>query len=184
MTNCYVFVVDTNKYSGNFEREMCAFMTGNVGECGRGSETVEEYRKEVGEPLDFLVTVWDNGCSRPCTIWETPEMFNNGLGGEFRIGEEAKAQRHYQKECLKTSRQKVHPNDQEAHTDRWEKKSGEPCGKFPAYLSVGIYMARRPTTEEVEFLKKRADEYGKANKIKVTGFRLFGVETVTKELDL
>ena len=34
------FVVDTDTYAGNFEREMCAFMTGITGACGVGKEEV------------------------------------------------------------------------------------------------------------------------------------------------
>ena len=34
----YGFVVRTNLYAGNFEREICAYMTGVIGECGVGDE--------------------------------------------------------------------------------------------------------------------------------------------------
>lgn len=32
----YSIVVETDSYAGNFEREMCAFMTGHIGECEAG----------------------------------------------------------------------------------------------------------------------------------------------------
>ncbi len=31
--NPYLFVIDTDTYAGNFEREMCAYVTGQIGEC-------------------------------------------------------------------------------------------------------------------------------------------------------
>ena len=38
MNNYYGFIVDTDSYAGNFEREMCAYMTGHIGECSVGEE--------------------------------------------------------------------------------------------------------------------------------------------------
>lgn len=32
----YSIVVETDSYAGNFEREMCAFMTGHIGKCEVG----------------------------------------------------------------------------------------------------------------------------------------------------
>ena len=34
----YLFVIDTDSYSGNFEREMCAYCTGQIGDCEVGIE--------------------------------------------------------------------------------------------------------------------------------------------------
>ena len=34
----WIFVVDTNQYSGNFERELTAYMKGMIGGCGVGVE--------------------------------------------------------------------------------------------------------------------------------------------------
>ncbi len=44
----YLFVVDTNKYAGNFERDMCAHMTGVVGESEVGEESADDYRETFG----------------------------------------------------------------------------------------------------------------------------------------
>jgi hypothetical protein len=40
-------IIDTDSYSGNFEREMCAFITGQVGESEVGSEIVEKERSNI-----------------------------------------------------------------------------------------------------------------------------------------
>jgi len=73
--DCYIFIVKTNLYSGNFERELCAYITGEVGECGVGDNFAERYRHQVPEQWEGL---WENrvfsvpdehGCHRPASIW-------------------------------------------------------------------------------------------------------------------
>ena len=74
----YVVIIDTDKYAGNFEREMCAFITGQIGECGVGdveqstalneldSESIEWFQDNVAQMGD------EHGCARPATIHATP----------------------------------------------------------------------------------------------------------------
>lgn len=73
----YVFIIDTDQYSGNFERELCAFLTGSVGECGVG-DGEQALFKENGQFQDLADKTSfqpdDNGCSRPATIWETGKV--------------------------------------------------------------------------------------------------------------
>jgi hypothetical protein len=64
------FVIRTNEYAGNFEREMCAFVTGRVGECEVGDKYVEpkvfEQAKKNGIDFENVMDVADdNGCFRP-----------------------------------------------------------------------------------------------------------------------
>lgn len=64
----YAFVIDTNSYTGNFERAMTAHLTGVIGECGVGEEFVEEL------PIDFenvMQVSDDGGCYRPTSIWKS-----------------------------------------------------------------------------------------------------------------
>lgn len=44
--SCTIFVVETNKYSGNFEKEMVAYMTGFIGNCGVGLDEMVTARRE------------------------------------------------------------------------------------------------------------------------------------------
>jgi hypothetical protein len=87
MSTYYTCRIDTNEYSGNFEREMVAFITGQVGECGVGEENAALAEKQ----LPKIVTEWfsentiftpdeDNGCSRPAEIVPTPGWSNDGMG--------------------------------------------------------------------------------------------------------
>ena len=63
----------TDKYAGNFERRMCAFLTGVVDECGVGDIAAGLYsHKHPGENpwAEKLLQVADeHGCHRPVGIW-------------------------------------------------------------------------------------------------------------------
>ena len=51
MNSAYEFIIDTEQYSGNFERELCAYMTGQIGGCEKGLEDAEIARQEIPEDL-------------------------------------------------------------------------------------------------------------------------------------
>jgi len=152
MSNKYLFVIDTDKYAGNFERPMCAYMTGQVGDCGVGDEEAKLFAAEEEDQYHFedllLHEPDDHGCHRPATIWPTPGWWNDGDGEHFHDGEGPE-------------------------TDR----------KWPAYLSVGIWMEKRPSAEDVELLKKRAHAFltidhgiwKDERQFKIIGFRLVTV---------
>lgn len=68
----YKFIIDTDSYAGNFEREMCAFVTGRVGECEVGEELAVLFEKDY-KPFENVVNVADKrGCCRPCEIEFSP----------------------------------------------------------------------------------------------------------------
>jgi len=165
MTNKYYFVVDTDEYSGNFERELCAYITAQTGECGVGSDIADfaynESKKEVDIFFNLVETEPDeDGCWRPVKIYPTPGWYNDGMG------------KHYK-------------------ANNW--KEGKP--KYPAYQSVAILLRERPTQQVIDLMKNRAEKYAeisrsettesiggyKSNKFNITGFRLVEKETVTKE---
>ena len=88
----WLFVIDTTDYSGNFERELCAYITGHIGDCGCGADMAELFDKETAE-LDCLDTCFDNvmdepdehGCWRPVTIYPTKgkQRDNNSVAISF-----------------------------------------------------------------------------------------------------
>ena len=67
----WLFVIDTSDYAGNFERKLCAYCTGNVGECGVGeSEALAYSLANVDNLFDTLAYETDeHGCAHPCTIF-------------------------------------------------------------------------------------------------------------------
>jgi hypothetical protein len=63
----YAVLIKTNKYAGNFEREMCAHVTGHIGECEVGKKYVDKniaklFENVIGNEAD------DHGCYRPVTL--------------------------------------------------------------------------------------------------------------------
>lgn len=74
--SCWIFVIKTNAYAGNFERQMCGFITGQVGECDVGEEEAELFRKAHPDydGFDDLIASFpdDHGCYRPASIWNVP----------------------------------------------------------------------------------------------------------------
>ena len=77
----FIFIIDTDKYAGNFEREMCAFVTGHIGDCGVGEEGqklfFEQFEiddEEQGPFFEKVISIPDeHGCCRPTSIWITKD---------------------------------------------------------------------------------------------------------------
>ena len=67
----YIFVIDTKDYAGNFERELCAYITGKVGQCEVGQEMAESFLEETKLiPFENVIEEPDeHGCYRPVTIY-------------------------------------------------------------------------------------------------------------------
>lgn len=83
-TEYFLFIVDTNAYAGNFERDMCAYMTGKVGDCGKGEKKAEIYHTEETEDfIDILSVPDDKGCRRPVSMWDSPDGDSNSVAIYF-----------------------------------------------------------------------------------------------------
>lgn len=84
------FVIDTDQYAGNFEREMCAFVTGQIGECGKGSKQAVlfhcDHPLRIDEFENLVVQFPDgHGNHRPTAIWPTPGTMNeSGSGAAYQ----------------------------------------------------------------------------------------------------
>ena len=155
----YIFVVDTEKYSGNFEREMVAYMTGFVNECNVGKVEADIFKKEVNNKkfkyIDNILIEKFNDHDRlsPLAIWPTPGWYNNGSGQHFRNNE------------------------------------GPKKNKWPAYMSVALFLDRMIDDEEIGFLADRAMKFQdylqnhikkyKHCNINITDFRIIEEETTT-----
>ncbi len=185
----YLFVIDTADYAGNFERELCAYVTGRIGDCEVGREMAALFEEEIGQEPFKNVTCEpdDHGCSRPATIYPTPGWFNHGQGGHFRDGDEAAALLDYRKAVRKFAMEDcyhVYLKDWRANPDSRERyqKSGwteaklekacrdsekeiekadalKKVRKWPAYLSVAISFETEPTASQIALMKERADQF-------------------------
>ncbi len=184
----YVFVVDTDKYSGNFERWMCGYVTGRWDNETHGGDEAFIAKKELPpETWEYLQEHIINcmeehddiAYSTPVIIWPTSGWFNDGMGGHFREGQE--------KEALEHHTEAVADYEKSHNTKLYV---GKGLTKFPAYQSVGIFFDEEPPKHVVEVLKERAykfaNEYWPGHKpfgcnLEVTGFRLVVEKKVSEE---
>lgn len=132
-----LIVIHTNKYAGNFEREMAAFITGQVGDCGVGRNKIDDevdysiFEDNVTELPD------ENGCRRPVSIYPNPNHLNNGLGFQFKKDDEEK-----KLEGFKLN-QAYHLNRNEESIESYQqaiddfKENGEDGEHFNGYKNAG-----------------------------------------------
>ena len=170
MEKYYGFVIDTNNYSGNFEREIAAYLTGVA--PYRGNEYI---RKDFEYP-DYVVKHVLSGKSEHeediCEIYPTPDWYNNGLGFAFKEGEEQIAfEKH--NEYVKNYKLQ-HPT-----TSLNELSSIDKLRKYSCYNSVIIYFDEL-TDEMIEYLKKEAMTF-EMKDLQITGFRKVEF-TLTEEI--
>ena len=147
-----IFVIDTDAYAGNFERPMCAYLTGQVGDCGVGEEYAEMFKQCPEEAYeeafeDLIVHVPDDhGCCRPVSIYATPGFWNDGMGNEWRDEDwgQPKTVEKYRKAVEQWL--KDHPG--EDHFDGPH--------RCPSYQSVAIFFDKQPSPELLLLMRKRA----------------------------
>lgn len=205
----YIFTVDTDQYAGSFERQLVAYMTGQIGECEVGEEEANSFREEESQETFNLfqnivdhVPDPDNGCIRPATIVATPGWFNTGMGNHHRDGTpDSEALEAYKKakyeyelkyremhakylEQLRAGREVGHWTEQTLleeiqRYDRLlaETEANTTFHKYPAFMSVGLYLNSRPPQELVKILKRRAEAFAAKNSFNIEGYRLI-IETL------
>lgn len=74
MSDMYILIVQTDQYTGNFERELCAYCTGVIGQCEVGDKQramfIKDYDEEKADAMWELLEqrADDNGCLRPVSM--------------------------------------------------------------------------------------------------------------------
>lgn len=137
----YVLVIDTNTYSGNFEREVAAYVVGAYDEERyHGAAQLEKFEEdaldiEVGDQLNALQAMVVSQIHKEYgevtnTIWPTPGRLNNGTGG---------------------------------HYNAMEGETG-----YPAYESVAIFVDGKLDAAQLKIVRDRAIKYG-ADHINLSG---------------
>lgn len=184
----YIFCIDTDSYAGNFSRQLCAYITGRIGECEVGAEEASLFEKDGLKPLwDVEDKPDEDGCHRPVTTLPSPGWFNDGFGNHWRDedwGTEKVAVKYRQSiEARADQLVKIY-----AHLPDYGKKLAESFRfsyselkprRDQAYQTVGIYFAAEPSPEEIEFMKARAHKYMTDERIgSIEGFRLIQEEVV------
>lgn len=76
----YGVVFNFDCYTGGFERELCAYVIGAVGDCGVGEEMAELFDQDHPEGTKFcdlreyaVFESDDRGCARPTSIYHDRE---------------------------------------------------------------------------------------------------------------
>ena len=185
------FVIDTNSYAGNFERELCAYITGVIGDCEVGKRKIEY------DEIEGVAQVADEyACYRPCAIYPSNGYFNNGMGFHYKAGEEELALEKWKEAWIKNEEQSI--KTEEGHRGKdiptWtdeaidksvarhkqkieEVKATTKVQACPAYNSVIIYFEDEYLTDDaIELMNERAYEYPEYwPKFEIEGFRVVNV---------
>jgi hypothetical protein len=216
----FLLVIDTDEYAGNFEREMCAYLTGQVGECGVGGEYAELFHQEVptkvAESFENIVAFVtdEHSCARPATIWANPRYGNDGFGNHYlRTNRDDPA-------LLATYAQNI-ANYEQPHIESYQRikddltagwtvvagaeqslvrankriadaKALKKIACFPAYMSVGIWLTKKPTAAQISLLKERTAKFAEAKRklkpglykdftLTIEGFRLITFKKTAEE---
>lgn len=182
-TKGYIFVIDTDSYAGNFERDLCAYITGVVGDCGVGREFTKLYREETNDKhedgsqfCELLEQRSDkNGCCRPCSIYETKGWL---CSGDDRPVKEEKWDQKKANEKYRKSQSRIFQGYYDAANKENIKElkrlqeeidyclsEKNVCPRVPPNNSVAIYFYDKPTKDIIELMKKRAFLFSDAAKI-------------------
>ena len=179
----FIFVVDTEQYAGNFEREMTAYCTGVIGECGNGDEHAKQFKEACPEMMSLMDEIVasvpdEHGCYRPASIYATPGWWNDGHGNEYPDSEWGA--QHTIDKCRESIREYQIERGGLKYVDA---ETATP-NKCSSYQSVAMFFNERPSIKTLGFLMDRAKKFTELyeKNITITGFRLIKEEVVAKEL--
>lgn len=188
----HVFVIETTMPAGHIERELCAFVTGHVGECKVGEEDVESFNQDVpGEnPFGAVIGYAPDkyGCSRPVTVHVTPGWFCIVSGHDFRDDgtNEADALAKQRAYCLERAGLTLHANPQinARLQQEWRARAQGPLEKFPSDHGVAILFSERPSDALMELMKERSRLFCGERSIEILAFRLLCLTLELSEEEL
>lgn len=152
----FVFSIDTTEYAENFDRELTAFCTGQLGDCHVGELQTHSWELDCPKGLQnyFNTTIIrhrdDQGCFRPCTMLSTPGFWATAYGG-------------------------VYPDN------KWDTKKK----KYPAYQSVGILFEKYPNKKAIDYIINRSKQYRTRylkEPINIINYRVLKIVAEQKEL--
>ena len=181
----YLFVIDTDLYAGNFEREMCAYLTGRVGDCGVGDEMADLFKQDFNDDTLFenVVNVPDDaGCHRPATIWPSDKYGSDFQGNNYLLANPDQAKliasyikykESYSGEHIKQMEEVIKRLENGETVSNWtvagakkeiarlqehveKARKTQKIEIYPAHNSVGIWFDKEPAKQEIAIMKERA----------------------------
>lgn len=156
-SSCYLFLVDTPTYAGSFEREMCAHVTGQIGDCEVGREYAEEFRAECPQEyaaLDRLIERQpdEHGNYRPVSIYATPGFWNDGMGTAWPDSSWGT------QETIDTYRQSLRDAQKRGSLKELDADTAMP-DRHPSYQSVAIFFHATVPENLLKFMAERVKTY-------------------------
>jgi hypothetical protein len=186
----FLFVVDTDSYSGNFERELVGYMTG-ADNGTHGEEEADEFKKDFPKEAKkiqaIILSTFGDGYPKVAHIYPTPGRFNHGMGEFFNDDEDMEAVREsyikkvdeYYLPLLKRAESAIEKGfiewekDAQGYRDRMQEARNNPISKYPACESVAVAFTEKPSESQIVLMKNRAREFeAKTNKFSILGFRM------------
>lgn len=189
----WLLVVDTDTYAGNFERELCAHLTAQVGECEVGANEADTARQTM--PADALK--WceenitqepdDHGCHRPVKIRPTPGWFNDGAGNHWREGADPEAVKAKYLESVRADAdrtRKVYADKEYGakEAERILAERTEP-GHYDAYNSIEVYLTRQPPEWLFQLWVARTAAFFEGDNVQVAAVRVVVRTTTVMDRD-
>lgn len=185
--NKVIFVIDTSSYAGNFERDLCAYVTGVIGECEVGKEFSDLYSQETREEYSQFEDIIDmrpddHGCHRPTSIYPTKGWLYDGEFGEVP---EAEFDQQLANKKYRICTAKYY-QEQLAFTEKmagWTDKSKATelrrlskeiarclsdktlCPRTNPYNSVAIYFNEMPSKKQIALMKARVAKFAETKRI-------------------
>jgi hypothetical protein len=180
----YALIIDTDQYSGNFEREMASYCTGL--EFPRGEEYIMDdiQHADWWEEHVYLYSADSDDYPEGCSIWQTPGFYNNGMGWHYvdtpenrELAKvkcrESMVEYHARRKATVEERLRTGNFEEENGRGAWTKEACERtlksietsianAGGFvmsPAYQSVAIFSDEQPPPEVIEEVKARAHNF-------------------------
>lgn len=191
MDTKWIFIIDTDSYAGNFERDMCAYVTGCIGDCEAGKKFAEMYRKETkdGDEYENQFSEYieqrtdEHGCARPTECWPTKGWLSVGYDNAVLAKDwnQAKADAAFQKANADIYRGYL-SQVQKAKVGEagWTQKGKDreiarrqkdidaalkaTAIKYEPNNSVAIFFEKKPTPEMITLMKERAAEFSAAKR--------------------
>lgn len=165
-----VIQIHTNQYAGKFEREMCAYITGQYGDCGTGDVIAQGARKSIKNLSWFehhLQWVEDEaGCYRPCAIAPTSGWFNNGMGGAYKA--DVPGNLDIARSTAVIALREYYVTVENPQSDEFFQRYEAEWATFPSYQSVAIFIDDYEVPEEVrEEVVRRAEAFCKFRDIEL-----------------
>lgn len=153
-----IVVIDTDTYAMHFHEDMCAYITGQVGELGVGYSTAGDVEGDLRNLAWYQENIVqeedDRGYRRPAAIWPTPGRFFDGDIGHYDDTPEVRA-------TLEGSRA---------------------TSRLPAEESVAIFVNVLPPDEVLAEMIERAQTYCDQHGFKYLGCRMLEPQYTVKQV--